>query len=355
MSFKSIIVEIRPLLQSVNFLVKLIAKEPKVNVELKDETVKLIINEIPYDIKLENLEILHDSVQNLQIIDKCLTFRIATNNKNKIGSFKTELLQMTGNKNSSKNKGKIPKIDDYSIYCKNCCNEFVSLTGFERTLPLPSEDCAPDDWFCHKVDKSLNLSPKLKDLFYSQCFIHVNSKLFKGIACAENILKCDSCNSWIGIALPDGTYKIWYNTATLKCVKQNFGSDPLQDVFLTLRCLQNNCLTIPNRYVFQCPILQGETCYLLLWIVEKLLVIHLYDENDEMKRHKPCKVLYKMQHEETEELKTWRNLVDVPITLISKCMLDDLVQHLDDMKQFIPDNFQETNNFYVSYLLMHEE
>lgn len=352
--FKSIVIEFRPRIQSIYFLIILKEKGNDVNIELQNSIVKMIINNVPYEINLFTSDIIDSSISNLQISDRYLTFRIATNQKNGMGSFKTELLTVFKNGCPNKKNNNVPPIDDYSVYCKNCTNPLVNSTRFKRILPLPSDDCTPDNWFCHKPEGQniISLTPKLDDLFYSECFVHINSKLFKGCICLDNILKCESCDAWIGINLSDSTYKVWYNTITLKSVKQKFETDPIEDVFITLRMLQKNNICPSKRYIFECPLSKKEICYVLLWIMEESLPIHIYDGNGDKKEYQSCKVLYKIECEETDEIRVWQKMINVSIVTISKCMIDGLIRHLNDMKEYLPDNLNVSNQFYLSYLLM---
>lgn len=349
--YESIILEIRPFLQSINVFV-ILKENQEVDVKLKNNSLEFIINQSSYNILLKDIEIVQDSLTNLQLFEKTLSFRIATNNKNQIGTFKRELLQINEDVNTEICKN-ILKSTSYSIHCSNCLEEFVKLTHFERILPLPSEDCEPQEWFCHSHNSEIRIGPRIKDFLYSNCFFHINETLFTGIAMKGKVLICNNCQEWIGLRLKNNTCKFWYNTVILKSNNEIITSNPLQDVITTIRSMENH-FSMSNRYVFLCPLSECKTTYLTLWIIEKSLLLHVY-MNNVKQEHKTYKVLFKVHSEKNEEIEEWLSNSNVSTVLVSKNMMDSLIEHLTEMKRNIPSIFNEVNNLSVSYLLIYNK
>lgn len=353
--FKTMVLETRPLLKSINFFIILNHELQNVCVVLQNNMVQVKLNDNIHEINLEDIEIVQDSLTNLQYSKDYLVFRVTTNCKSQRGTFRTELIDANYEKLETFSCNNL-KVQPYSISCIKCNQVFIGMTEFERILPLPSEHSEPSEWFCHKHadDKTDNLSPKLNDIFYSNCFMHLHSQLLQGIETHGSVFNCKNCSSWLGLTLSDGNYKLWFNSVVLKSNSDVLKSDALQDVFVTLRELQSNDFITSNKYLLSCQISEKETHFLKLWIIEKSLTIFLY-KSSLKKEHKASKTLFKVYLEKTKEVQEWQRDVQVINQSISKNMMDNVIQHLYEMKKLIPCTFSESNNFSVSYLLMYDK
>lgn len=282
-----------------------------------------------------------------------------------------------------KSSDSLNKESTFRIQCQNCLQNLSEYLNFNRILPLPSEGSNHNDWFCHAHGQSVpDLNPKVDDLFYSHCYCHINNLNLKGIKKSGNVLVCLRCLCWLGLTVNEKTHKVWFNTVGLQefyksnldkkdfntvfdlsCNGSNdlglsnlsldhqgiFKTDPLRDCFISINKLTQDKFVPSSKILLECQISKVDCNYLLLWVLEKNLLINWYEE-DALKEETVSKVLFKFSAVESPLITTWKNDVGVVPLMVSKPMVTKLLLHLFKMNSFMPECFSKTQDFHISYI-----
>lgn len=351
-TFKSILIEVRPLLQSVNTFVNLNNSSDETQVKVERNKLEICINDVKNELEFTEFDILPNSLSNMQSNDSCLYFRFSTNTSSKLGTFKTEILQTesdTNNFNSSETF--LNTSDLYSIKCSNCQQAFCKDINFKRVLPLPSDLSNHNDWFCHahSESKATNLDPSPLDVFYSNCYVHLNKCHLTGVISSSVNIICKRCLQWVGIVINEDTRKVWFNTVIFCTEVEAYTSNPLQDCMKTVASNVQDNLISSNKLLLQCQVSTKEVNYLLLWVMEKKLKIYLFN-NGQKQVSQVSKVLFKFVNGDANIVEQWLKNFSVPNVTISKTMMTAIVKHLYEMNSYIPKMFAVSNNFYLSYI-----
>lgn len=209
-----ITIEQRPRIQSciVFISTKTWTESREINLRLKNNTIGLKLVNNLFDIHLESLMIIPESLSSLNVTDNWISFRLQSSPvDSKVGTFSTEVIdsqQVDRDNCTVKDRHKIqlpPNNTQLSLIC-NCCKTILSKTDiiFDRVLPLPSDDCDPSEWFCcsHSGD-DLNmkhlLQPTDKDYFYGSHYSILNSNILldKYKVSGDDVV-CNRCLTVLG-------------------------------------------------------------------------------------------------------------------------------------------------------------
>ncbi|KAK9710024.1 HECT-like Ubiquitin-conjugating enzyme (E2)-binding [Popillia japonica] len=352
------LIEIRPRLQSVNVLVNLKRQLKSPQISLSSDSI-YITEDIVFKVPCKKLKIVYNSLNNVQITDKFISFRFSTTNDG-FGSFKSEILQLENCNDSIVSKFYFGNNSSLKIQCGNCLQIF-SENNFKRILPLPSEHSEPSDWFCHNhgnKDETVNnntLDPQESDFFYSICYCHLNSKLLKGCLKSAPNLVCRRCLAWIGIILNDISFKVWFNTVQISDNVKILKSSALNDTILTIKSILKDSLLTSARIILRCQINKTQIDYLLLWVIEKKLNIVINKSLEEFNDLFVAKILFKFQSGTNNIEEHWFNDITVSNVDISKLMMVEILKHLYKMNKILPKEWSSSNDFYISYLPLYDD
>ncbi|XP_063910483.1 uncharacterized protein LOC135127791 [Zophobas morio] len=356
--YKSVILEIRPRLQSVNVLINLFSGSENVEITLSEDSFQIIADTQTETICCKNLKIVANSLSSVVVTESYVSFRFATvNNLDDWGSFKAELLRTLQStpKTSTTRAAFLTKSEIYNIQCKNCLQNLSDRVQFERILPLPSENSEPNDWFCHGhcENKVSVLSPKELDVFYTTCYCHLNKKVVGNFVETDKLLVCKRCFSWLGQLKSAEVVKFWFNTVVFKDGDKSHFTSPLDDVFILLEEMLSSVLFNSTKVMLCCQSSTKQKDFILLWVLEKQLRVQICDVGD-IKDCKVAKVLFRYESDCSGVVKTWEDDASVASVDVSKPMVVDLLKHLYKFNKIFPKVFSESNNFYISYLMMYE-
>lgn len=359
---KTLVLEVRPRLQSVNVFMQL-------ENFIDNEQVKINLNENSFEISSSNflsivincpdLNILSESLSSIQNVNNSISFRFSTTG-NDLGSFKREILinNEENTSNTSNNETFFATDTCYSIQCINCTRNLNDSIKFRRVLPLPSENCDPNEWFCHNhkhenQNNTFSLNPKENDLFYSNCYVHLNKSNIDSIRISGKVLVCKYCLNWLGLKENDDTLKLWSNTIQFSNGINYYKTKSLTDVFNVINENIKHILFNSAKVILNCQSSSKKLDTLLMWIIEKKMTIYFSKETHLHKKYNVAKVLYKIVDENNLE-NQWKNDSSVQVIDVSKSMLVDVLKHLHYFNRVFPKQFSTTNDFLVSYLFMYE-
>lgn len=355
--YQSVVMEIRPRLQSVNVYVLLKQKTCDFNVTLNHNSISIAIEEISYHIPCMTLNILPESLSSVQISENHLSFRFQTSNnpKDYTGRFKVEFLQPPQTQTYvTKSNKYLKKSTTYSLCCTNCSQPFCKSTSFQRVLPLPSENLDLSNWFCHghSVNSNTSLNPNVNDVFYTETYVHLACSLLENVRC-ENVIVCKRCLIWLGLKINDLVARVWFNTVSFKSESETVKTSPLTDINIVTSEILSNSFLNTAKIVFHCQVTNTAKNYILLWVVEKQLNI-IADVSKGFSNCDVAKVLFKFEETESTIVSEWQNETITSVVSISKSMMIDLLKHLYRMNKFFPKEFSVTNGFFVSYLCLYD-
>ncbi|RZB40637.1 m7GpppX diphosphatase [Asbolus verrucosus] len=328
-----------------------------IKIVLNADNFQIIANEETSTVSCKNLNIVLNSLSSLNITQTYISFRFATvNSFNDWGSFKTELLKTSQIASSLTSES--PFLNQsvaYSIQCKNCLQDLSDTLSFNRVLPLPSENSEPSDWFCHAHDGSavVNLNPKESDIFYTQCYCHLNKHSTKNTLESDKVIVCKRCLCWLGLKKNPDTNKFWFNTVRFKDKNNVHTTCALEDVFRVLREILNSILFSTAKIILSCHSSKNQVDYILLWILEKQLSVQIHSGDNQ--DCKVAKVLFKYESNSSEIVKKWEADSSVTNVDVSKPMTVAVLKHLYKFNKIFPEEFSESNNFYISYLMIANE
>ncbi|KAF5279438.1 hypothetical protein FQA39_LY05548 [Lamprigera yunnana] len=343
--YKSLIMEIRPRLQSVNVYITLLKPEPVViglytnNFVVNIGAKKQVIHTKEFCIKPNSLTCF--SNRNNQV-----TFRFATDSfEQQLGTSQCELLELNMKSCTiSVATDMIPLLKNkcYEIICKNCSKVFCEEAIFNRILPLP-ENLDLSDWFCHAHPEKFSIIPKVNEVFYSECFVFLSPDLLNGIEKKDSVLHCRGCSTWVG-TLEKGVVKVWFNTVIFVGSSFTHTSTALTDCLKILQ-IGNSPYLRPVRVIIKYV---GNSCdkVILLWILEACLRVNF---NNKVINN-VAKVLYKLEKNGTDLISQWMSDINVTVFDVSQPMFKELEKHLEEMSRYIPKDFSVSNGFRVSYI-----
>jgi hypothetical protein len=358
--YKSLVLEIRPRLRSVNVLISLVSSVENVKISLNSDSFQIIVGEHTCNVCCKNLKIVSDSLSSLSVTESYVSFRFATDNSlDDWGSFKTELLRTSESVSFALSKSTfLLKSQLYTIQCKNCSQDLSESLRFGRVLPLPSEHSEPGDWFCHGHGSNsvALLDPKESDIFYTSCYCHLNKRSTRNVLESDKLIVCKRCLSWLGVAKNPETAKFWFNTVAFKDESKVHTSCALRDALDTVHETLCGVLFTTAKIILCCQSSKSQTDYILLWILEKQLNVQIYNSDSEgvVEDCKVAKVLFKYESGGGEIVKKWLEDSSVASVDVSKPMTVEILKHLYKFNKIFPREFSESNNFYISYLMMYE-
>lgn len=354
--YDSLVIEIRPRLQSVNVYIVLKQKTSDVDVILNHNNFSVILEGNEHCIPCGELNILPDSLSSLQTNDTHLSFRFQTNALQDFsGRFKAEFLQPPQIEKYTRKNNWLKKTTVYTISCLNCTQIFCNNVTFQRVLPLPSDNLDLSNWFCHghNADANTNLNPAATDVFYTETYVHLAYNLLENVR-SSDVIVCKRCLVWIGLKVNDVVARLWFNTVCFKSDGETYNTAALSDVYIVTNEILNNSFLNAAKIVFHCQVTNNVRNYILLWVVEKKLNI-IADVCKGITNCDVAKVLFKFETEETAQVLDWQNETITSVVGISKVMMVDLLKNLYCMNKFFPREFRTTNGFFVSYLCLYDK
>ncbi|KAJ8964103.1 hypothetical protein NQ314_005128 [Rhamnusium bicolor] len=357
-NYKSVILEVRPRLQSVNAFITLLNESKSITIFLENEDIQITKDGITSTIPCNGMNIMPNSLSSLKIIDNYITFRFATNNSllESLGGFKTEFLQNTvASIESLSNKPLLSKGINYTIQCINCSKSLNIPIKFQRILPLPSDNADPGDWFCHAhgSQDNISLDPKEADIFYTHCYVHINKINVPNIRGNDKVVVCKFCLNWLGTVFNPNTLRLWFNTVKFLDNNAAISTISLTDVFHSIKDILKHSLYNSIKLMLTCQTSVTQVDSVLIWIMEKKLQI-LFDGSGVLKKYDVAKVLFKFSKSDEELFTQWQNDSMVNTVNISKPMILDVLKHLHKFNKAFPLEFSKSNDFSVSYLFMYD-
>lgn len=353
--FETLVVEVRPRLQSVNVVISLKQKLDNIKIHLNEDSFKLVVADASTTVSCKNLKIVKDSLNSLNITNSSVSFRFGTvNDVDDWGSVKLELLKIANEKRKD-NESEAIFVDSttsYKIQCNNCMNNLMEDVKFSRILPLPSDNAEPSDWFCH-TNINYNLNPRKNDFFYGNCYCHLQNNL-KSIKFENDVLICNGCLSYLGISKNAETCKLWFNTVRfVSDTNVIHNTEPLKDMFISLKEVLSTTFYNTVKILLSCrKTLNKQFDYIFLWILEKELTVQIWDPT--VNNCRVAKVLFKNECEGNEKVKIWKNDVNIISLDISEQMFVEILKHLFKYNKIFPNEFSESNGFYISYLMLYD-
>lgn len=357
---KSLVIELRPKLQSANVFVCLeddcFSSDSTSVVRLYENYFKIVLSDKKSFVgQFDHFRAEPSTLSSIRISKRFISFRFFTR-ASTFGSFKTELLENNIADFRATNCSLVKKDVAYAIQCVNCSRSLITTSNikFQRVLPLP-ESLDSSDWFCHGHDSKSNLEPTIKDLFFSNCFSHIHTKNLCNFLVKNKVIACKFCFNWLGIVCGCDIVKVWFNT--VKFIDNKYGAiqtSGLSDIFLTIKKLFENSLFNSLKTVLQCRHSNGTTDTLLIWILEKQLRV-VFGDQETWKEMDVAKTLFRFfDDDDNEFVKQWTNDRNVEIIDVSKAMMTDVLKHLYKNNKVFSTEFAKSNDFFVSYLFMYE-
>lgn len=349
--YHTLVMEIRPRLQSVNIYIALKEHPSDVQINLNRKGFDIILNGIVHSIFCADLDIMSQSLSLLHIDETHISFRVQINCR------KVELLRpLLDVENFSKNKRRFNKNAEYTISCANCSFVFCDNVIFERVLPLPTENLDINNWFCHDGvnNFAIDLNPSGTDLFYAQNYVHLDQHLLNNVLKSDKVIVCKRCLLWLGLKINKSTLKIWFNTAFIRSSGLLCKTSALEDVYETVGEILNASFSNTAKIILPCRVSNAAVNYILLWVVEKKLNI-LAQVATEMKSFHAAKVLFKFEDAETDTVVQWKKDTGTVLVEISKAMMVEFLKRLHRKNKLFPKQYSITNGFLVSYLSLYED
>lgn len=354
--FKSVVIELRPKLQSANVFINLQTPKKVTSVNLQTNLVQLSLGGSCCKIDFPSgFKAVPSTLASVKVTENNVSFRFCTSAK--LGSFKSELLNNPPPVQPPPNITVCRAGIEYSLNCTNCLKSLNStVVKFDRVLPLP-DSVDQSDWFCHAPNHNTNLEPTLTDLFFSPCFVHINRLNMANTLTKNGVFVCKYCFNWLGIQHASTTVKLWLNCtsfASAESHETNNKRTGLTDAFLAVSHSFNKLLNT-TKIIFYLKNSEGTTNHLLLWIIEKQLDIVVTDQSG-TKQTTVAKLLFRFirDKDEDEILQTWFEDQSVELVDVSKNMMLEVLKHLYLHNHLFPDEFNKSNDFLISYLFMYE-
>lgn len=356
-NYKTVILEVRPRLQSVNAFISLLNSDATVKIILDNEQIKIIEDDRISTIVCKGVSAVPNSLSSFKQTDSYVVFRfVMNNNLENLGGFKTELLQNTvASIESLSNKPLLAKGINYTIQCINCSKALNTPLKFLRILPLPSDNANPDDWFCHAhgSNDSTSLDPKETDIFYTHCYLHISKANLLDIKGNDKVIVCKFCLNWLGIVFNRNTLRIWLNTVKFLDNNSTISTDSLSDTFHSFKDVFRHSLYNSLKLMIICQTSSSQCDSVLIWVLEKKLQIFI-ETSGGLKKFDVAKVLFKFAKSGDEAFKQWQNDSMVNAINISKPMILGILKHLHKFNRILPPLYSKSNDFSVSYIFMYE-
>ncbi|XP_018564708.1 uncharacterized protein LOC108906050 [Anoplophora glabripennis] len=356
-NYKTVILEVRPRLQSVNAFVSLLNCNTTVKIILDEEQIKIIDDDRVSTILCKGINAVPNSLSSFKQTDNYIVFRFVTNNSlENLGSFKTELLQNTvASIESLSNKPVLTKGVNYTVQCINCSKALNVPIKFQRILPLPSDSSDPNEWFCHAQSSKDNVSldPKETDIFYTHCYLHINKSNLLNIKGNDKVIVCKFCLNWLGIIYNQNTLRIWLNTVKFLDNNSAISTDSLSDIFHSFKDIFRHSLYNSLKLMIVCQTSSSQSDSVLIWVLEKKLQIFI-ETSGGLKKFDVAKVLFKYAKSEDEAFKQWQSDSMINLLNISKPMMLNTIKHLHKFNKMLPPLYSKSNDLSVSYIFMYE-
>ncbi|KAK7792579.1 hypothetical protein R5R35_008673 [Gryllus longicercus] len=322
-------------------------------------------------ITLPGCRLVPNTLSCLRAEDEFVSFRVQTEPLTGLhGSFSREIIPMTFNENGEQrtiNESTAPNIiasNTCQISC-HCCGNELARYHVQRVLPLPSGNLDSSEWFCHGGHghgTKFSLAPHSGDLLYGPCYFLMSKEWLQPSALNSNdtrVARCKRCLAWLGTSVTSHI-TLWNCTVS---IDDSSCSSPLQDFIKCVAHAITSCVGLMCRVIVETQVMEEETQYILLWIIDKNLQIltnseareiHCADNNSfietVLKPQNTVKLLYLHQSCFTSVVKAWQDDVSVQCINVAKSMFTDGLEHMRKMTKCIPQPYRVTNNFFTAYL-----
>ena len=350
--YKNYVIEVRPRLRSAN--VHIILKECAKNIQivLNKQDILITGDNFSFVLPVRGFEAVTHSLSNLYIDKNSVSFRFSTNGDNNLGTFKAEILQNENTLETTSSKVFLKSDVEYRIVCLNCRQLISKSISFTRVLPLPSDRVEPSDWFCHKDKPSvLNLTPRKCDAYYSVCYVHLNRENISGVLETSSSIICKTCLAWLGTFLSRNSCQLWYNTVGFQDFENLYMTNPLEDIYLSLKDVLSQSFLNSTRIVLQYQKSKNKSDFILLWVLEKRLNVLSDAISINGDDCFVAKVLFQFHDGDDDSIvHEWINNVTTPTINISKPMMVEFLKHLYVMHELLPKHCNISNNFFISYV-----
>ena len=363
---ESVNLELRPRLRSLSAYISLENNidTSTIKVKLLEDVIEIRVEDQTYILPLINAKLLPSSLSSLGITNRWISFRIQTQPSSIYGKFETEVIKNDDKSNGDfiNNSEKIelpPKNTDCKLFCSCCKNEITKIVSFQRVLPLPSSDCDPQEWFCHKHgdEEPFSLDPKESDLFYSVNYLVLNKNVFiDSLKLRNSLINCNRCFSILGSlhGKESKSMKIWnccieYKTLSNESAIKRAAS-PLSDFLLTVK--DSAELTLGEKILLEAQD-ENSLHYILLRPMEAKLniltedKINSVDQTIKLKSSFVVKVLYKYG----VTIKTTKH--NDPNVKYCEVALPSILAGMDKLVSSstrFPPAYRKAEDFYIGYL-----
>lgn len=369
---ETVILEKRPRLKSCNIFITVKTNFNPSQVNLKSNSIIISNQNITNIINIDNsIQFVPKSLSGLNIEDNLISFRVnyQSTNRNFNGSYRSEIIKLNENPKLLKNKidfDYLKDLENILIKCRNCTNQLSELIKkFNRVLPLPSENCNPNDWFCHKSDNAVNLDPNICDLFYNLCSFKLNSEnlIESSLRYDKTIIFCKRCLAWLGTS-ESKNVNLWHCTVIIKSdsiesklqsltVNEQLG---LINFKATILHMIDETIGIICKGLIECKIDSDTNDYLLIWVLDRKLDISMCDKNTQgdeiyLKNGYAIKLLFKHLKKFDSEVTNWQSDVHVQNFTIAMPMLTSGLNYLNDNAKLMSKKMTKSSeDFIMSYI-----
>lgn len=404
MDISNVLIEHLPRLKCANFFIlfsRTLADISLVRVHLRPTEISVHFDSrrsTIIDLATLSVHIQIDSLSLLIAKNNLISFRI-----NIASGFREEILSTPADdlRLQSVRLSVLPN-EQFHVICGNCSGPLSDLLAYRRILELPSENMDANDWFCHKHDaddsshqhrcngdqpqpaisdfKSLaSLTASDADLLFGNFFALFNCTRFTNIHVntSHKQTHCRRCLHHIGVCINNNkTLKLWNNSIKIRKPSGDSAPSPSHRLFGDSASTLADFLTIVNRITYDFQMLGRQTLKLLfdaqsatgtttfLFIQTMARNLELYqmlsnvqDAHDAnrtqvtMNRIAGIKCLFLCEESaDAAFVSFWQQDVSVITATISIQMLECVVDRLQNVSKYVPEQFRSNNGFALSYL-----
>lgn len=401
MDISNVLIEHLPRLKCANFFIlfsRTFADISSVRVHLRPTEISINFDNYRstiIDLATLSVHIKIDSLSLLIAKNNLISFRI-----NIASGFREEILSAPADDIRLKSIHlNVQPNEPFHVICGNCSGPLSDLLSYRRILELPSENMDASDWFCHKHDaddsshqhqcngqapstisdfKSLaSLISNDGDLLFGNHFALFNASRFTNIHVnsSHKQTHCRRCLHHIGVTVNNNkTLKLWNNN--IKVRKPTDNVEPSQYLFSDSASIFGAFLTIINRITYDFQMLgrqsikllfdaqsaNGTTTFLFVQTMARNLELYQMLSNERnmndanrtqvtMNRIDGIKCLFLCEeYTDTAFVNYWQQDINVITTTISIQMLECVVERLQTVSRYVPEQFRSNNGFALSYL-----
>ncbi|CAO1406753.1 unnamed protein product [Diamesa serratosioi] len=398
MEIKSVLMEFRPNLSSINCFILLSTDiDTRVKISVKPDGITIDNLDTSHKIETKKLFVIkNSSVFNFLVGNKFISFSFLNER-----SSNEELLQH--NNNNKLNKSLCSELslvsnEIYKVTCSNCSSNLLidKNASFQRILELPMQ-FEMEDMFCHlhsNEDDEMNeeeplpavindkychndhgsgesvahkFQPNIEDIFYAKFYILMNNSIFKRetMIQKDQSLHCKRCLHLIGeLSSNKNSIKIWcenvhfdgnYFYKTINSI--NMVIDAIKSIIFSYNIMP---AITTVKIILECVVPSTNKKHnLLLQVMDRnLKIFKMKSESLELEETKAMKVMYCASHEEQtfgylnrkELFKSWSKDLNVNCSEISFEQFHNFYNYLSGNSALIPHLHRTNDLFNFSYI-----